>query len=187
MSPTASDKVGNLPQELTSFVGRRREVAEAKRVLSASRLVTLTGGGGVGKTRLALRVAAQVRRAFDAGVWLVELGQLQESSLVVHSVAAALGLREQSGDPPLVRLTDYLADRRLLLVLDNCEHLVDAVAKLVDGLLRSCPQLRVLATSREQLGVTGEFTLPVPPLSVPGPRLLHSPRGFSQFDAVTLF
>jgi predicted ATPase/DNA-binding CsgD family transcriptional regulator len=187
MSRTAPGKVGNLPQELTSFVGRRREVAEAKRVLSASRLVTLTGVGGVGKTRLALRVAAQARRAFDAGVWLVELDQLQEPSLVVQTVAASLGVREQSGDPPLARLTDFLAARQLLLVLDNCEHLVDAVAKLVDALLRSCPRLRVLATSREQLGVTGEVTLPVPPLSVPGPRLPHSTRGLAQFDAVALF
>jgi predicted ATPase/DNA-binding CsgD family transcriptional regulator len=190
MSPTAPGEVGNLPQELTSFVGRRHEVAEAKRVLSTSRLVTLTGVGGVGKTRLALRVAAQVRRAFGDGVWLVELGQLQDSRLVVHAVAAALGLREQSGDPPLVRLTEYLAARRLLLVLDNCEHLVDAVAKLADALLRSCPYLRVLTTSRERLGVDGEVTLLVPPLPgppLPDPRRPRSPRGLSRFEAVTLF
>src|SRR5262245_8759160 len=122
MSPAAPGKVGNLPQELTSFVGRRHEVAEVKRVLSTSRLVSLTGIGGVGKTRLALRVAAQVRRAFDEGVCLVEFGQLQDPRLVVHTVAAALGLREQSADPLLARVTEYLATRRLLLVLDNCEH-----------------------------------------------------------------
>ncbi|HEX6355744.1 ATP-binding protein [Actinophytocola sp.] len=187
MSLNAPGKGGNLPQELTSFVGRRREVAEAKRVLTASRLVTLTGMGGVGKTRLALKVAGQVGRAFDDGVWLVELGELRESRLVVHTVAAALGIREQSGDPPLARLTEYLAGRQLLLVLDNCEQLVDAAAKLVDSLLRSCPELRVLATSREQLGVTGEVILPVPPLPVPGPRQLRSAQELSQFDAVTLF
>ncbi|ONI92041.1 LuxR family transcriptional regulator [Saccharothrix sp. ALI-22-I] len=195
MSLTAPGRVGNLPLELTSFVGRRREVAEAKRVLSASRLVTLTGVGGVGKSRLALRVATQVQRAFDDGEWLVELGELQDPELVAHTVADTLGLREQStmgpGEQlelsPVARLTEYLAARQVLLVLDNCGHVVDAVAKLVDALLRSCPGLRVLATSRERLGVGGEITLPVPPLSVPDPRQPHSLPGLSRFEAVTLF
>ncbi|WP_158849592.1 ATP-binding protein [Saccharothrix deserti] len=200
MSLTAPGRVGNLPLELTSFVGRRREVAEAKRVLSASRLVTLTGVGGVGKSRLALRVATQVQRAFDDGEWLVELGELQDPELVAHTVADTLGLREQPtlgpgeqpGLPPVARLTEYLADRQVLLVLDNCGHVVDAVAKLVDALLRSCPGLRVLATSRERLGIGGEVALPVPPLSVPplsvpDPRQPHSLPGLSRFEAVTLF
>jgi predicted ATPase/DNA-binding CsgD family transcriptional regulator len=179
--------------QLTSFVGRRREVTDVKRVLAASRLVTLTGPGGVGKTRLALKVAADVRRAFGDGVWLVELDQLRDPALVSHTVAAWLGLREQSGRPPMAVLAEYLAQRRLLLVLDNCEHLVDAVAVLADTLLRSCPQLRILATSREPLGIGGETTLPVPSLSVPDPRRRRSspneqpPNELSRCEAVTLF
>ncbi|MBP2328567.1 non-specific serine/threonine protein kinase [Kibdelosporangium banguiense] len=195
MPPTAPGKAGNLSLELTSFVGRRREVTEAKQVLSASHLVTLTGVGGIGKSRLALQVAAQVQRAFDDGVWLVELGELQDPALVEHTMAATLGLREQatlepgeqSRRPPMAMLTEYLAARQVLLVLDNCEHLVDTVAKLVDALLRACPRLRVLATSRERLGVSGEVTLPVPPLPVPDPRRPHTLRGLSQSAAVALF
>ncbi|WP_260479322.1 LuxR C-terminal-related transcriptional regulator [Kibdelosporangium aridum] len=170
-------------------------MTEAKQALSASRLVTLTGVGGIGKSRLALRVAAQVRRAFDDGVWLVELGELQDPALVEHTMAATLGLREQatlgSGEqsrrPLMAMLTEYLAARQVLLVLDNCEHLVDAVAKLVDALLRVCPGLRVLATSRERLGGGGEVMLPMPPLPMPDPRRPHSLRGLSQCAAVTLF
>jgi predicted ATPase/DNA-binding CsgD family transcriptional regulator len=195
MSPTATGKAGNLPLELTSFVDRRREVTEAKRLLSASRLVILTGVGGIGKSRLALRVAAQVRRAFDDGAWLVELGELQDPALVAHTVAATLGLREQAalgpGEPsarsPITLLTEYLAARQVLLVLDNCEHLVEPAAKLVDALLRTCPGLRVLATSRERLGVGGEITLPVPPLSVPDPQQPNTLRGLPQVAAVALF
>jgi non-specific serine/threonine protein kinase len=172
---------------LTSFVGRRREVTEAKRVLSASRLVTLTGPGGVGKTRLALKLAADVRRTFGDGVWLVELDQLRDSALVAHTVAESLGLRGQSGRPPMAALEEFLAERRPLLVLDNCEHLVGTVAALADTLLRSCPHLRILATSREPLGIGGEATLPVPSLSVPDPRRPSSAQKSSHCEAMTLF
>ncbi|MCP2242570.1 ATP-binding protein [Lentzea aerocolonigenes] len=195
MSLIAPGEAGNLPVELTSFVGRRREVTEAKRVLSVSRLVTLIGFGGIGKSRLALRVAAQVRRSFDDGVWLVELGELRDPELVAHTVAAVLGLREQAtvgpGDhsacPPMTLLTEYLAARHVLLVLDNCEHLVDPVAKLVDALLRACPGLRVLTTSRQALGVGGEVTLPVPPLPIPDLAQPPTLRGLPQVPAVALF
>ncbi|MET8763720.1 LuxR C-terminal-related transcriptional regulator [Lentzea sp. NPDC004782] len=180
--------------ELTSFVDRRREVTEAKRVLSVSRLVTLCGVGGIGKSRLALRVAAQVRRSFADGVWLVELGELFDPELVAHAVATALGLREhatagqdRSAASPVTLLTEYLAARQVLLVLDNCEHLVDPVAKLVDALLRACPKLRVLTTSRQGLGVCGEVTLPVPPLPVPDLRQPPTLRGLPQVAAVALF
>jgi hypothetical protein len=149
MSSIAETRVGNLAVQLTSFVGRRREVSDAKRLLSASRLVTLTGPGGVGKTRLALKLAADVRRAFGDGVWLVELDQLRDPALVSDTVAESLGLREQSGRPPIAALAEFLAGRRVLLVLDNCEHLVEAVVVLAGTLLRCCPQLRILATSRE--------------------------------------
>ncbi|MFD4264628.1 ATP-binding protein [Rhodococcus sp. NPDC058481] len=187
MAPAVRGRVGNLPLELTSFVGRRREVTETRRLLSVSRLVTLTGIGGVGKTRLALRVAADSSRVFEDGVWLVELGELQEDVLLPAMVAAALGLREQSADHGLDSLAEYLADRRLLLVLDNCEHVLDAAAALADALLRRCPELRILATSREPLGIGGEASLRVPPLSVPDQDRRSPPRGLPRCDAVTLF
>src|SRR5215472_5093516 len=165
---------GNLPAELTSFVGRRGELAEVRRLLAGSRLVTLTGVGGVGKTRLALRAAAGLRRAFRDGVWLVQLDQLRDQALVTQAIAAALGLQD-------------LAGRQLLLVLDNCEHVVDEAAKLADLLLRAAPGLRVLATSRESLNMAGETVLPVPPLPAPeaGRRLTVAELG--RFPAVGLF
>src|SRR5215472_13615857 len=135
---------GNLPTELTSFVGRRDEVAEVRRLLAGSHLVTLTGVGGVGKTRLALRAAAGLARAFPGGVWLVQLDQLRDEALVAQAVAGAQGLQDRAGFSPEEVLAEYLAGRQLLLVLDNCEHLVDAVAKLAESLLRAAPGLRVL-------------------------------------------
>lgn len=187
MPPNGRGKVGNLPQELTSFVGRKPELTEARRLLSESRLVTLTGPGGVGKTRLALRVASITRRAFADGVWLVEFDQLQDPALVVHTVADSLGLREQSGRPLLQAIEEHLAERRVLLVLDNCEHLVDAAAKLADALLRASPGLQILAASREPLGVRGELTLPIPPLPVPDQGQPAQLRDLSGFDSISLF
>jgi predicted ATPase/DNA-binding CsgD family transcriptional regulator len=176
-----------LPTELTSFVGRRDEVAEVKRLLTGSHLVTLTGIGGVGKTRLALRAAAGLARAFPDGVWLIRLDQLREEALVAQAVAGTLGLQERVGYSPAASLAEYLAGRQLLLVLDNCEHLVDAVAKLADLLLRAAARVRVLATSREALNIDGEMVLPVPPLAVPeaGQPLTLAELGV--FPAVRLF
>jgi non-specific serine/threonine protein kinase len=167
MEPGGRGGAGNLPAELTSFVGRRDEVAEVRRLLTESRLVTLTGVGGVGKTRLALRAAAGLARAFGDGVWLVRLDQLRAEALVPQAAATTLGLQQRAGDSRVASLAEYLAGRQLLLVLDNCEHLVNAVAKLVDLLLRASPGLRVLATSREALNIDGETVLAVPPLAVP--------------------
>ncbi|WP_243711296.1 BTAD domain-containing putative transcriptional regulator [Actinomadura sp. KC216] len=147
---------GNVPAETTSFVGRERELAETRRLLGASRLVTLTGVGGVGKTRLALRAAGQVAPSFPDGVWLADLAALADAELVGRAVAEALGLRDQSVRSAVDAMVDHVRDRRLLLVLDNCEHLVEAVALLVQRLLGAAPSLRVLATSRERLGVPGE-------------------------------
>ena len=182
----ASAPATNLPVGLTRFVGRRHELTEAKRLLATTRLLTLTGAGGVGKTRLALHLATEVQRAFPDGVWLVELAELTEPALLGHTVADALGLREQSGHWRLATLTDHLTGRHLLLVLDNCEQLVDACAVLVDQLLRTCPQLHVLATSRQPLSITGESILPVPPLPVPDPDRLPPPEALARYDAVTL-
>src|SRR5262245_2198630 len=166
MAPRAR-VTGNLPAELTSFVGRRGELAEVKRLLASARLVTLTGVGGVGKTRLALRAAAELRRAFRDGVWVVQLDQLRDPELVAQAVAEALGLQDRAGYAPAAALAEFLTGRQLLLVLDNCEHLVDATAKLADQLVRAAAELTVLATSREALSIDGETVLSVPPLPVP--------------------
>jgi predicted ATPase/DNA-binding CsgD family transcriptional regulator len=180
-------RVGNLPVDVTSFVGRRRELADVKRLLSVARLVTLTGMGGVGKTRLALRAAADSHRGFADGVWLVELAGLKDPALVGQTVAAALGIQDESAGWSARKLSDLLADRTLLLVLDNCEHLLDACAVLADALLRACPGLRMLATSRQPLGIVGEHNVSVPPLSVPAPDRMPSLEGLAQYEAVSLF
>ncbi|WP_433526245.1 ATP-binding protein [Nocardia pseudovaccinii] len=178
---------GNLPFELTSFVGRRTELSAVKNLLSTSRLITFTGVGGVGKTRLALRAASQARRDFADGVWLVELAEVSDAALLVDVVAATLGLRDAAPGPLRDVLVKFLGAREILLVLDNCEHMVEAVAKLTEALLRTCPELRILATSREALNIAGEAVLRVAPLTVPDqdrePALTRLPR----FDAVTLF
>ncbi|MFC9835482.1 protein kinase [Rhodococcus sp. NPDC127530] len=178
---------GNLPVELTSFVGRRNELTVTREMLSRSPLVTLTGIGGVGKTRLALRVAANMQRDFPDGVWLVELGELSDESLLTDVVAAALGLRNYSARPLREVLVEFVAERVLLVILDNCERVVDAVADLAETLLRGCPGLRILATSRELLGIGGEEALRVPPLPVPDPDRQSSLSGLPSYDAVTLF
>jgi predicted ATPase/class 3 adenylate cyclase len=158
---------GNLPRQLTTFVGRETEVAMARRLLGSSPLLTLTGPGGVGKTRLALRLASEVADAYGDGVWLVELGPLTEASLVPIAVATVLGVTEQPGRPLAVSIIDHLRSRRLLLVLDNCEHLLSACADLAHAILVACPDVRLLATSQEPMAIAGEAVLPVPCLTVP--------------------
>src|SRR5215472_10795049 len=186
MAPRAR-VAGNLPAELTSFVGRRGELAEVRRLLAGSRLVTLAGPGGVGKTRLALRAAAGLARAFRDGVWLVRLDQLRDEVLVAQAVAEALGLQDRAGYAPAAALAEYLAGRQLLLVLDNCEHVVDAVAKLADVLLRAAAELRVLATSRESLNIPGETVRAVPPLAAPDAGERLSVAELARFPAAALF
>ncbi|MFE3054128.1 protein kinase [Nocardia sp. NPDC059239] len=183
--PSGPGRIGGLPLELTSFVDRSAELIEAKNSLSTSRLVTLTGIGGVGKTRLAVRVAATVQRDFPDGVAFVELGDLRDASLLAGVVAGALGLGDRAARPVDEALVDFLAPRKLLLVLDNCEQLVDRVATLAESLLRRCAGLRILATSREPIGLGGEAVLPIPPLSIPDPDQLSS--GLPRNDAMTLF
>lgn len=153
--------------EATTYVGRERELDEAKRLLGSSSLVTLTGPGGVGKTRLALRVAAAARAAFRDDVVFVPLGDLTEPELLVSTVAVHLGLGDQSTRPAVDLIVDALRSRRMLIVLDNCEHLVDACAALVGTLVSSCPDIVVLTTSRQSLGIASERQLPVPPLATP--------------------
>ena len=156
----------NLPEQLTSFVGRDRELDALRGMLQSSRLVTLTGPGGVGKTRLALQAAAELLDGSGDGVWLVELAPLASAEFVATAVSEVLGVRENVGQPVLETLVDALRDRDMLLVLDNCEHVVDATAHLAQALLRSCPNVELLATSREPLGVAGEDVFRVPSLGL---------------------
>src|SRR5262249_16633596 len=162
-------KVGpsNLPVELTSFVGRRQELRELKRLLTTTRLLTITGSGGCGKTRLALRAAAEMSRGFPDGVCLVPLAPIQDTLLVTQAVFDALGVQDLSAGLSLSTLTEYLAGRRLLLVIDNCEHLLDGCAVLASTLLKACPDLHLLATSRQALGVAGEVRMLAAPMSLP--------------------
>jgi predicted ATPase/DNA-binding CsgD family transcriptional regulator len=157
----------NLPAELNSFIGRRQELREVKRLLGTARLLTLTGSGGAGKTRLALRAAAEMARGFPDGAWLVPLAPVQDPLLVSEAVFRALGAQDLSAGWSVSALSDYLAGKRLLLVLDNCEHLLDACAVLAGALLKNCPDLQLLATSRQALGVAGEARMVVPPMPVP--------------------
>ncbi|MFI7027986.1 ATP-binding protein [Microbispora rosea] len=175
-----------LPAEVTSFVGRRHEVAELKRLLGTSHVVTLIGMGGVGKTRLALRAAEEVRRTFPGGVRLVELGALEDPGLLAQAVAEALSVNEHSTRPPLDVLVERLRGRQALIVLDNCEHVLAECAVLVDTLVRALPDLRVLATSRQALGIAGEQILELAPLSTPTPGG-DSAVPLAESDAVRLF
>ncbi|MCC6627365.1 MAG: helix-turn-helix domain-containing protein [Chloroflexi bacterium] len=163
----APPRAGHLPALLTSFVGRERAVAEVGRLLSRHRLVTLTGAGGIGKTRLALVVASRSNSAYADGVWFVDLAPRTDPALAPQAVVTALGLPETTQLPVMDRLIAYLAPRRLLLVLDNCEHLIGACAALAAALLAGCPHLHLLATSREPLGITGEAAWRVPSLALP--------------------
>jgi predicted ATPase/DNA-binding CsgD family transcriptional regulator len=187
MTPTPLHRAGgNLPADVTSFIGRRREITEVKRLLPTARLVTLTGMGGVGKTRLALRTAADLRRGFAHGVWVVELAGLQDGGLVTETVCSALRIHDRAAAGSMGMLKDFLAARQLLLILDNCEHVIEECARLLDELLRSCPELRVLTTSRQSLGIAGEHTLVVPPLSLPESDQDLSPERLRMYDAVNL-
>ncbi|HEX2914706.1 MAG TPA: tetratricopeptide repeat protein [Chloroflexia bacterium] len=183
----------NLPTALTSFVGRKREMAEIKEWLippggkNRARLVTLTGTGGSGKTRLALEVASTLLGDFKGGVWLVELASVTNPAFISQYIAEALGVNEQSNRPLLTTLTNSLKNRQLLLVLDNCEHLIDDCAHVVSILLRSCPGLQVLATSREALRLTGERVYRIPALALPNLKHLPEVKCLAEYDAIRLF
>ncbi|HSN77057.1 MAG TPA: AAA family ATPase, partial [Anaerolineae bacterium] len=186
----------NLPAQLTSFVGRERELEQLVARLSPSpgraggrgvRLLTLTGPGGTGKTRLSLQAAAEMLEHFPDGVWFVELAPVSDPALVAQTIAAALRLSEVASRPVDALLADYLRDRRLLLVLDNCEHLIDECARLADKLLRACPAMHILASSRESLGIAGEAVFKVPSLAMPDSQALPPLDELAHFDSVQLF
>jgi predicted ATPase/DNA-binding CsgD family transcriptional regulator len=178
---------GNLPSEATSFIGRRHELAELRKKLATARLVSLVGPGGVGKTRLAIRMGASLARSFRDGAWLVELAEVRDPALVGNATLAALDLRDQAATEPRALLLSYLRDRELLLVVDNCEHLLEAAALLVTDVLKAAPGVRVIATSREPLSVPGEHVLPIPPLELPRAQADESLDQLRQNESVALF
>jgi len=179
--------LGNLPAESTSFIGRRRELAQLRRKLSAARLVSLVGPGGVGKTRLAVRIGTDLARSFQDGAWLVELAEVHDGQLIANAALAALDLRDQAATEPLALLISHLRGKELLLVVDNCEHLLADAARFVAEVLRAAPGVRVLTTSREPLSGPGEHVVPVPPLDLP-PTLATEPLSrLRQNEAVMLF
>ena len=183
---TLDDRQTNLPRRLSSFVGRELEIAEGRALLNSSPLVTLTGPGGVGKTTLALQIASAMIDELPDGVWVVELGNVTEESLVLQSVAAGVRVGEQPGRDLGATLIEALRSRRLCLVLDNCEHVLSACAQLADSLIRSTDVI-ILATSREPLAVEGERVLPVPTLDLPGTSRALTPAAASQYAAIRLF
>src|SRR5262245_16884575 len=162
----AGDRLLHVPLQLSSFIGRDATTAEVIRLLGRGtdgpRLLTLTGAGGVGKTRLALHIASGLVEAYPDGIWLVELAPVGRPSLVVQTVADLFAIREKQDRPMIATLANFLRQRNLLLVLDNCEHLVDACAGLAESLLSADPDLRILATSREPLAIPGEMVWRVP-------------------------
>lgn len=171
---------------MTSFVGRRRELTDAKARMTESRLVTLTGPGGVGKTRLALELADRSRKAFRDGVWDVALASLEDEASLASVMLAALSVPDQSTRPAVEKLVDFLREREVLVVLDNCEHVLQAAAELTARILQEAQGVRIIATSREPLGIAGERVCLIPPLAVPSPAEEHTPEGLEQFEAVNL-
>ena len=173
--------LNNLPTQLTTFIGRENEIAELKQELESHRLVTLTGSGGTGKTRLSLQVAADLLENFDHGVWFVELAPLADPELIPRTILSTIGIIEQPGKLPIELLKEYLHEKKVLILLDNCEHLIEASAKVTNTLLNAAPALKVLASSREALGVKGEVAYPVPSLSLPDVKHLPAIEQLSQY------
>lgn len=177
----------NLPTQLTSFIGREKEITEIKNELGNHRLVTLTGSGGTGKTRLSLQVAADLLDSFPNGVWFVEFAPLSDPELIPSTVLCALGISEQLNRPALDVLQEYLQPRKLLLVLDNCEHFIANAATVANAILSAAPDVKILSSSREALGVQGELSWHVPSLSSPDPKKLPELEALTQYEAVRLF
>jgi predicted ATPase/DNA-binding NarL/FixJ family response regulator len=180
-------RLGNLPAEATTFIGRRRELSAIREKLAGARLITLVGPGGVGKTRLAIRAATDLGRAFPGGAWLVELAEVRDPGLVGNAVMASLDLRDQTAMEPRALVLAHLRDKQLLLVVDNCEHLLEATARLVHDVITRAPGVRVIATSREPLSVPGEHLVAVPPLELPSPQSSAPLAQLRQNEAVLLF
>ena len=186
--------LNNLTYPVSSFIGREHDIAEVKKSLNKYRLVTLTGPGGCGKTRLALRTASDFAALYEHGVWLVEFASLNDPALIPQTVAAVFDIRERPGAELSQSVIEYISKNRILLVFDNCEHLITDIANFVELLLRKCPHLSILATSREGLGVPGEALWVVPPLTLPIPQPWTDPTSaqqivetYSKSESVQLF
>jgi predicted ATPase/class 3 adenylate cyclase/uncharacterized protein HemY len=182
-----SSTPNNLPEQLTSFIGRETEIARVRELLSQSRLVTLLGTGGCGKTRLSLQVAAEVLESYPDGVFFAELAPIADGARIAQVVAAAAGVREEGGTAVIDTLIHAMHDCKMLLILDNCEHLIADTARLADTLLRTCPRLTILASSREPLTIHGETVCRVPSLSLPEPDAAATAQTVTQYEAVRLF
>ena len=182
-----ADLPNNLPVQVTSFIGREKQIEDVKALMHKSRLVTLTGPGGAGKSRLSLQVAADLLDQYEDGAWLVELAPFSDPALVPQAVAGALGVREEPGKPLAQTLAEWLKAKHLVLVLDNCEHVLEDAAHLVDALLHFCPKVQVLASSREALGIRGESAYRVPSLSLPDPKQPQTSQSLSRCEAILLF
>ena len=177
----------NLPVQLTSFIGREKEIQEVVQAISIHRLVTLTGIGGTGKTRLSLQVAAEVLDQFPDGAWFIELAPLADPDLIPHSILSVLHYGEQAGKTPLQVLEEQLSHKKLLLILDNCEHLIKPSAKVAHALLTSAPEIKILASSRESLALGGELAWHVPSLTLPDPKSVPQIEQLTQYESVRLF
>ena len=186
-APELASAASNLPAQLTAFIGRARVVAEIKVIIENARLVTLLGPGGLGKTRTALHVAAELRDGTGDGVWFVDLAPLRGATYVVPALASVFGVREEPSVPLLASVLDFLATKRLLIVLDNCEHVIDAAREVTDAILRGCPDVRIVATTREALGVGGEAVYRLPTLGVPAEGEDLTAQEALRYEAVALF
>ena len=186
-NPPDESPLNNLPPQLTSFVDREKEVAEIKELLTSYRLVTLVGAGGAGKTRCAVKIAGNVHSDFDDGVWLADLTAISDPALVSTVIARALKVQEAPNHPLLDTVLAYLKRKRLLLILDNCEHMIEEARRIAAAILHDCPDVRILATSRESLSIVGEHAYRMPSLPVPSPSELLSANEMSQYGAVQLF
>jgi predicted ATPase/DNA-binding winged helix-turn-helix (wHTH) protein len=184
---SASTPKHNLPHALTSFIGREKEIAELEQLLASARLLTLTGSGGCGKTRLAIELAKQRAHAYPDGAWLVELAALTDAALLPQTVASVLSIKEKVGASLIDTIAEHLASRAVLLVLDNAEHLIDASAQLAESLLQRCARLVILVTSRERLGITGELIYRVPSLAVPDEKTDTTPESVAAYESARLF
>ncbi len=177
----------NLPQQVTTFVGRDTELVRLHSMLEKARMVTITGSGGVGKTRMTLQMGAEVQEQFTDGVWLIELAAIADAGLVAKTIANTLNVREEPGQPMQQSLENALREKSMLLILDNCEHLLAECSRVLNGLLRVCPKVKVLASSREGLGIQGEMLFRIPSLSVPMQGESPSPAALMQYEGVRLF
>lgn len=184
---TLDARPNNLPIQLTSFIGRETEMKQVKDDLKLNRLVTLASAGGSGKTRLALQLAAEIIDEYENGVWFVDLAALNDPALLTAKVNETLGIKEESKKAIEETLIDFLKEKEILILLDNCEQLVHACAELAEKLLSSCPRLKIIATSREALNCKGEKTFRIPPLTMPDPNSQQTPEQLTQYEAVRLF